>query len=277
MRVVSVVIPARDEAMVIADTLSSLARQEGVSVQAVVVANGCCDDTYRLALGQVAMFARAGHALQVIQIDEASKTAALNAGEALLDSLPRAFIDADVRLTPTALAAVAEVLASDEPRLAAPRLTFRPASDPQSRRVAGLLERLPPFSTDVVGGGFYAVNAAGRSRWGQFPPVIGDDAFVCSCFRPEERILALSASFAARFPSGEALGGVFTRWQAGRMQLARLGYRLEATRRREVLRAVFYHPLRWRAALAYFLLRWKARRSAAGLLDNRAAGWARAD
>ena len=39
-----------------------------------------------------------------------------------------------------------------------------------------------------MGAGLFAVNAAGRARWGRFPDIISDDTFVRLNFAPEERI-----------------------------------------------------------------------------------------
>jgi hypothetical protein len=46
-----------------------------------------------------------------------------------------------------------------------------------------------PFAQSVAPGfGLFAVNAQGRARWQDFPPIISDDTFVRLQFAPEERV-----------------------------------------------------------------------------------------
>ena len=51
-----------------------------------------------------------------------------------------------------------------------------------------------------VGSGIYAVNEAGRARWGAFPDVIADDRFVQQRFLAEERITLDDHSFTIYAP-----------------------------------------------------------------------------
>lgn len=276
MTYLGVVVPAWNEAKSIGDTLKSLALQEDVSADVVVVANGCTDATAEVARKCIPMLQSGGHTLRVLEIGAASKSAALNAGEAILDEHPRAFIDADVLLTSNALSVVARVLAGPEPRLSAPCLRFNSLHG-RSGRIARLLESLPPFSDDVVGGGFYAVNCQGRRRWDLFPPIIADDAFVCSHFRRNERVRATDASFSARFPSDEALLGVLARWRAGRQQLVRLGFHLETNSRSAVLKALISRPHLWTSVAEYAWVRRSAHRRVSRRLEDDNSDWARAD
>ena len=268
-----VIVPARNEAAGLGETLISLSRQDGVHADVVVVANGCTDDTYEVAASYQPLLEGAGHRLTVLQTEVASKTAALNAGEACVEVFPRAYVDADVRLTPNALCAVASVLQRDAATLAAPRLHFTSSARGRSQRVAGLLEILPPFSTDVVGGGFYAVNAEGRRRWGQFPALIADDAFVCGLFQRSERIRVPEAAFFARFPDDRALQGVLTRWEVGRAELRRLGGKAAPTAWREALGVIIRRPATWRAAAEFLALKLRARSKARTFSPEAAGVW----
>jgi hypothetical protein len=51
-----------------------------------------------------------------------------------------------------------------------------------------------------VGSGVYAVNEAGRARWGEFPDVIADDRFVQQRFLADERITLDGHSFTIYAP-----------------------------------------------------------------------------
>src|SRR5438270_8573792 len=94
----SIIIPAHNEGAVIEATLHSLLanRVEG-ELQIIVVANGCTDDT--------AARARAVDGpIEVIETPVGSKTHALNLGDRAAKFFPRAYLDADVQLSPDALA-----------------------------------------------------------------------------------------------------------------------------------------------------------------------------
>ena len=57
-----------------------------------------------------------------------------------------------------------------------------------SRAYAATYRRVPFMARGVPGCGLFAVNAAGRARWGKFPDIISDDTYVRLLFRPDERI-----------------------------------------------------------------------------------------
>src|SRR5699024_8577993 len=50
-------------------------------------------------------------------------------------------------------------------------------------------QTLPFVTQGVTGAGLFAVNEAGRKRWGQFPGIISDDTFVRLHFSESERHL----------------------------------------------------------------------------------------
>jgi hypothetical protein len=68
-----------------------------------------------------------------------------------------------------------------------PRRAFRPPGRAVTRAYARFWQRLP-FARVAPGYGLFAVNAAGRARWGDFPAIISDDTFVRLQFAPEERV-----------------------------------------------------------------------------------------
>ena len=100
----SVVIPAYDESAGIRRSLDALF--DGVALgelDVVVVCNGCTDDTAALARSS-------GHPLRVIELDTASKRAALRAGDRAALAFPRIYLDADVVLRGSAARAALEWL-----------------------------------------------------------------------------------------------------------------------------------------------------------------------
>jgi glycosyltransferase involved in cell wall biosynthesis len=177
----SIVIPAHDEGPLVRRTLERMLHgAEPGEFEVVVVANGCTDDT--------AAQAASVPGVRVVELDGASKTAALNAGDEAAVSFPRAYIDADVSIDAAALRALAETLATDDPVVAAPRMVVdASAASIPVRAYYRVWAQSEYRAAGHVGSGVYAVNRAGRERWGRFPDVIADDRFVQSRFRRSER------------------------------------------------------------------------------------------
>lgn len=269
-----VVIPAWNEAETLPATLASLLAQGDLVLDIAVVANGCEDATAAVARARAEAFAASGHRLRVVEIAQASKAAALRAGDAAITTLPRAYLDADVTLSPGALREAAAALDASDPRVVAPQLRFDAPAD--TARLAAFVETSPPFSNDVVGGGFYAVNAAGRARWGEFPDLLADDAFVLGRFARSERRLFTKVEFRCRFPDRARLPAVLARWEFGRLQAIRAGARVPPGRRAEALLRVLPRPGVWSRAWLWFHLKQTARAEAARR-SQADTGWSRAD
>ncbi|ETX30427.1 glycosyltransferase [Roseivivax isoporae] len=186
----SVIVPASNEAALIAECLRALAASDPVpgGVEVIVVANGCRDDTAARARDRAPDFAARGWRLVVRERADGGKLAALNDGDAAAAGAARAYLDADVRVSPPLLPALAAALATDAPRYASGTLRIARARSWASRAYARIWARVPFMSTDVPGCGLFAVNAAGRARWGAFPDIVSDDTFVRLNFAPSERV-----------------------------------------------------------------------------------------
>lgn len=211
----SVVVPAHDEGAVLRDRLGSLVPDlaEG-EAEIVVVANGCTDDT--------ADVARSLPGVRVLELDTASKAAALDAGDRAVTAYPRVFLDADVRITGNALRRLVAALDSDRPVVASPRVAFdtRDSSWPV-RAFHDVFAELPYVRDGLVGLGVYAVSRAGRERFGSFPDVVADDLFIQTLFERHERV-AVDASFEVVAPRTVAdLLKVRTRVVRGNREIAR--------------------------------------------------------
>ena len=190
MSLLSVVIPAHNEGPLLRRSLERMLR--GVTpgeFEVVVVANGCTDDT--------AAQAAAVPGVRVVEIESASKIAALNVGDAVATVFPRAYIDADIEVSARALREVAKVLAdAPGPLVAAPQFDVDYSRSSYAVRAYYRIWALSDFHTSGhIGSGAYAVNEAGRSRWDAFPDVIADDRFVQQRFLPEERVSLDDHSF----------------------------------------------------------------------------------
>ncbi len=196
----SVVVPAHDEASVIDACLSSLGDDlRAGRLEVVVVCNGCSDDT--------AVRARHHEGVEVIELEQASKAAALRAGWDVASSFPRVVLDADVELSAGAVhaltAALRPVVDADRPdvMVATPRAVFDTAGRPWGvRAFFRVHERLPYLTQAPVGPGCFAVSAAGAKRLGPFPDLTADDLWVQRHFRRSERLTVEDATFTVRTP-----------------------------------------------------------------------------
>jgi Glycosyl transferase family 2 len=174
----SVLIPAHNEAAVIGRCLHHLFDGiDAADLEVVVVCNGCDD-------GTAAVARNSGHPVEVIELDEASKPAALRAGDrALGSSFPRLYLDADVVLRGTTARYVLEHLARDGSIAARPPFRYDTAhSSALVRRYYRARSRLPAVMGSIWGAGVYGLSAAGRGRFGDHPDVVADDLFVDRCF-----------------------------------------------------------------------------------------------
>ncbi|MBV7395180.1 glycosyltransferase [Mameliella sediminis] len=187
---VSVILPASNEAALIGDCLDALLASEVAvdhAVEVIVVANGCRDETADRARARADRMADKGWRLKVIERAEGSKPGALNAGDAAASGAIRVYLDADVTVAPDLLAQLVRVLDVAAPRYASGQVEI--AADGAVSRAYARIWRRVPFMRDVVPGcGLFAVNAAGRARWGAFPQIISDDIYVRLHFRPGERV-----------------------------------------------------------------------------------------
>lgn len=214
---ISVVIPAHDEAAVIGRLLAQLVgdvRSPGLEI--VVVANGCRDATATVARGF-------GRRVRVVEIPEASKIAALRAGDRAAKAFPRAYVDADVRVSADALLALGHLLETPGgPLVASPRLQVDTTGASWFVRSHHRIWELTDYRQhDHIGSGVYALSAAGRARFGEWPDVIADDRFVQQLFRPDERATLDEHSFTV--PSARTIRAHLrrtTRIARGNLELA---------------------------------------------------------
>lgn len=218
----SIVIPAMNEAGWIDACLTALAASDSVAGQVIVVANGCTDDTAARARAHGARLAAAGLALTVLETPALGKPAALDAGDGAARHGARVYLDADVTVSPALLGQIAAALDTDAPRLVSGTPQVAPARSAVTRAYARFWTRLPFVVQGCPAFGLYAVNAAGRARWGAFPKLISDDTFVRLSFSPAER-LRLPAPYT--WPMVEGFGPlvrVRRRQDQGVAEIARL-------------------------------------------------------
>lgn len=257
MVALSVVIPAHDEEVLLPRLLARLV--DDPELEIVVVANGCTDGTAAAAR------AVSGH-VTVVEIDEASKIAALNRGDEVAVGWPRAYVDADVDVDAPTLRALAAAL-DGEVLVGSPVLRVDTAGATLPVRWYYRIWELTDYRrAGHVGSGIYALSRRGRERFDRFPDVIADDLFVHALFAPAERLARLDREFTVRSPRdwGSLLHRA-ERIALGNLQLARSEHAAPATSgARSLLRRVAPRPWLWPAfgvyAVGYVVPRRRARR-----------------
>lgn len=169
----TIVVPAHNEATVIGRCLRALLgdADEG-EFSVVVVSNGSTDGT-----GDAARAAAPG--AQVLELDVASKPAALRAGLDASSPGPVAVVDADVEMPTRTVRALFDALDAEEAAVAAARPEFDTArSSWPVRRYYRVWTSLPYAKGSTVGSGAFALNQAARLVLGTVPDVVNDDAWV---------------------------------------------------------------------------------------------------
>jgi glycosyltransferase involved in cell wall biosynthesis len=178
----SIVVPAHNEANVICRGLRALTDgAEPGELEVIVICNGCTDATAELARG-------VGGPVKVIETSVASKAHALNLGDRAAAGFPRLYVDGDVTLSLDSVRALVRRLDQGDVLAAAPRHQMDLSRCSWAvRAFYDVDSRLPTQQVGIGGSGVYALSAAGRARFQEFPRITADDAFVRLQFQPRER------------------------------------------------------------------------------------------
>ena len=202
----SVILPASNEAGYIGPCLKAVLGSEGdVAFEIIVVANGCRDDTVEQARGIADQPDQPNRPIQVIEAPEGDKLKALNTGDAAAQAPIRIYLDADVRVSAGLIPALIAELETDVPRYASGRPEIAPAKSTVTRAYARVWQKLPFVTNGVPGFGVFAMNAAGRARWADWPRIISDDTYARLKFAPSERV---SVPHGYRWPMIEGFAGL---------------------------------------------------------------------
>jgi exopolysaccharide biosynthesis WecB/TagA/CpsF family protein len=177
----SVIMPAHNEANVIARALAPLAPLAAArQVEVIVVCNGCTDNTAEIA--------RRFDGVTVLESSAASKPSAMNAGDAAASEWPRLYLDADVEITASALRALFIALAPGGLLAGRPAARYDlQGAHPLIRAQYRARMRLPSNATSLYAAGAFALSKEGHLRLEEFPEVLADDLFVDRLFGPSEK------------------------------------------------------------------------------------------
>jgi glycosyltransferase involved in cell wall biosynthesis len=249
----SVIIPAHNEEAWLDRCLSALLAQDDLAgrIEIVVVANDCRDATVAIAQGHVPRAMQRGWAMQVLDLNEGGKLRALNAGDQAAQGRSRLYLDADIACDPGLVGQVRQALAGDAARYATGTLAIAPAKSWITRRYAAVWTQLPFVKGGAVGAGLFAVNPAGRSRWGAFPAIISDDTFVRLNFTPPERIEVPARYHWPMVEGFSNLVRVRRRQDAGVAELHRLYPDLSANEAKSKLTAIGLLAIAARAPIGF--------------------------
>ena len=274
---ISVIIPAHNEAAVIGRSLCAIL--SGVrhnELEIIVVCNGCSDNTAVVARGTAGP-------ITVLETPVASKVHAMNLGDQVARGFPRFYVDADVCLAGSDLLRLAGRLERGDILAVAPRFRMNLAGCSWGvRAFYAINDRLPSSREGIGGSGVYGLSKAGRGRFGAFPDVIADDAFVRIQFSPQERE-SVDGCFSTVFAPRQ-LGGLIrikTRSHLGSLEVRRefpqKWCNRGATNKRalqKMVRTVWMWPALAAYAYVKIMARWRAQRS---LKANTRSGWERDD
>jgi hypothetical protein len=178
-----------------------------------VVCNGCTDDT--------ADRARNVHGTRVLELAQASKPAALNAGDAAATLWPRLYLDADIQISAEAVLAILDRLAHGDV------LVARPSSRYDTGGASALVRsyfragsRIPRHRSAVYGAGAYGLSEKGHERLGAFPAVTGDDLYVDTLFNTDEKAVVSTDPVVVKTPAdAKSLLAILHRSRRGRAEL----------------------------------------------------------
>jgi len=177
---VSIIIAAHNEANVLGHSLDAvLTGTRARPLEVIVVPNGCTDDTAEVA--------RAREGVQIVELQQGCKPAALNAGDGVAKSFPRIYLDADIVVPPGGVERLLNGLTSTTP-VAVPKRRLALNGRPWAvRAYYAINESLPVFESGLFGRGMIALSEDGRSRFGEFPSLVADDMFLDAHFDDNEK------------------------------------------------------------------------------------------
>lgn len=219
----AIIIPARNEAPRIGRLVRELRETTDAIFGIIIVCNGCSDETAlaaRSAAGDDRRFV-------ILEIEAASKTGAIRAGEAVLDAAPREivriFLDADVGVTAEAVDDLARLVWHPQARAGSLRLRVRTDHCSRIARLAAEGWKRTPYFRSAPLQCVIAVSSLGRQRWHDLPDVIGADMFIASRFQPDEIVVSSHESVIDWPRSAAGVLRTYIRWRQGTIEAARHG------------------------------------------------------
>ena len=189
----SVVMPAHNEAAVISSSLKALLLDaRSGEFEVIVVCNGCSDQTAEIV--------REGFpSVRVIELERASKTAALNAGLQAATGENVLLLDADIVLQRASAMALLSALEQRGKSVAIGRMSIDVEGASLMVRAFYRVWLLQPYLKVGKFAAAIALTGSAASRLGSLPEVIADDTYLKRQFA-EAQVARTQASFTVRVP-----------------------------------------------------------------------------
>ncbi len=221
---VSVIVPAHNESAGIGRLLRLLTMgTSDAEVEVVVACNGCSDDT--------ADAARAFEGVLVVEIPDASKRLALEAGDAAAHHPTRAYVDADVAVSRRDLMILVGTLTGGVLAAGPERRLSLGSSSWAVRWYYDVWQRLPQVRAGLFGRGMIVLSPEGHERVRGLPSVMSDDLAISEAFADSERAIVQSAVVVIECPrTVRDLVRRRMRIATGNSQLDAMGMRSAASR-----------------------------------------------
>lgn len=176
------VVPAHNEGAGIRrllDALTAPVEVDGLGrLEVVVVCNGCTDDTAEISRS---------YDVQVIEIEEPSKAAAMVVGDEAATCPYRAYVDADIVIDRPGLGALLAALEGEVGAAAPGRRLETSGAVLGVRWYYDVWVRLPSVESGVFGRGVVVLSPEGNARVRALPRVMSDDLAASEAFVARER------------------------------------------------------------------------------------------
>ena len=251
----TVIIPAFNEEAVIERTLDVLLGDaESVEFEVIVVCNGCNDDT---AASVRSKFPR----VTVVEIEEASKTAAINTGISTASAGPVLLLDADIELdTRSARAMIAAVIRPGIDAAIGHMSVDTEGADWIVRAFYRVWMEHPYLRNGKFAAAI-ALSPTGRIRIGTLPAVTADDTYLRRIIPTDRVAVERSVSFRVRAPRTiRSLLQVRSRSYRGNRQLSNYAQTNEQPREaRGLLFNLSLKPVLWLYVPIYLAVTLSAR------------------
>jgi len=248
----TIILPAHNEASVIAATLESLLRQVEEGDEVIVISNGCKDETETIARSFEPR-------ITVINTPIPSKVNALNLGDQSARTYPRIYMDADIRLADGTLGMIKRSLADGHYLAVSPDpLMDFAGSSWAVKAYYDIWLSMPFCQSGMIGAGVYALSEEGRKRFDHFPDVIADDGFVRALFKEHERGKVIGAKAIVRAPATLYwLMKIKVRSRMGQMQLTNMYPELiknEHKNHSGGILSIITNPFNWPKVIIYLYI-----------------------
>ena len=180
----SIIIPAELEQSSLNRCLTSLIASDSTfcPIEIIVVA---CENIGEETVAFEKKAAARGWRLQVLKIDKYDRIGALNAGDSAAKWPWRAYISDSVAVSPKLLDQLCRALDGPKARYVFGSVGFK-TRGLISRTYVKTYQQISDILPFMQGRELYAVNAAGRARWGQFPDAVSDELYVKLLFNCNE-------------------------------------------------------------------------------------------